>query len=109
MDKRPMIRPQSESDILPNKRMGWTGIALVTFAHVICCGGLILLSVVGTAGIASLFSFFLDPLVQWIGLAVLAGGLVILWRRLHGKSLLQRAGSVRELNPGAPDAERRTI
>ncbi|MCH8844035.1 MAG: hypothetical protein IID61_13825 [SAR324 cluster bacterium] len=57
----------------------------VALVHVICCGGLLLPAIIGSAAVATLTGYLFDPLVQFAGLALLTFGVGLLWRRLQQK------------------------
>ncbi len=50
-------------------------------AHVVCCGGILLLVVVGSAGLTAIGGMLRNPLVQVVGLILLGMALVAFWRR----------------------------
>ncbi|MEE8436649.1 MAG: hypothetical protein V3S64_17815 [bacterium] len=50
-------------------------------AHVVCCGGLLLVVLVGSAGFAAIAAFARDPVVQAVALAGVASLLVVWWSR----------------------------
>lgn len=53
----------------------------VFLAHVVCCGGILLVAFVGSAGFAAIAAFAHDPVVQAVALAGAALLLVVLWSR----------------------------
>lgn len=63
-------------------------IVPVLLAHVACCGGILLVVFVGSAGFAAIAAFARDPVVQAVALAGAASLLVVLWSR-------RRTGAVR--------------
>lgn len=71
------------------------GLLVLAAAHVVCCGGVILVATIGWAGIAALAGIFLDPFVQ-AGI-IASGGVVaaIVWKRRLGNKaqLTARVGS----------------
>ena len=62
---------------------GW--LLPIALVNVICCGGLLLPTIIGSAAVATLTGYLLDPLVQLAGLALLAFGVGLFWRRLQQK------------------------
>ncbi len=50
-------------------------------AHVVCCGGILLLVALGSAGLAAILGWLLNPVVQGAGLLALAVLLAALWKR----------------------------
>ncbi len=70
---------QNQNRTGPNK-----GLLVVVAAHIVCCGGILLVVTIGWAGIAALAGIFLDPFVQ-VGVIVLGGVLAaIVWKRRLG-------------------------
>ena len=47
----------------------------------VCCGGLVLFVLLGSAGFAAIATFLRDPVVQAVGLAALVALLMVLWSR----------------------------
>ncbi|MCZ6730323.1 MAG: hypothetical protein O7C61_11510 [SAR324 cluster bacterium] len=71
----------------PNK-----GFLVMVAAHVVCCGGILLVVTIGWAGIAALAGIFLDPLVQ-LGVVISGGVLAVLfWKRRVGNKSRISAG-----------------
>ncbi len=50
-------------------------------AHAVCCGGIFLIAVVGSAGLTAIGGMLRDPLVQVVGVVLLAIALGAFWRR----------------------------
>jgi len=50
-------------------------------AHVVCCGGIFLIFIVGSAGLTAIGGMLRDPLVQVVGVVLLAIALVAFWQR----------------------------
>ena len=50
-------------------------------AHVVCCGGIFLIVIVGSAGLTAIGGMLRNPLVQVVGLILLGMALVAFWRR----------------------------
>lgn len=77
----------------------------VFLAHVVCCGGILLWPVIGSAVIAGLGGVTNNPALQIAGLMLLAGGAAVLWRRVKIKgqtrSEIGKAGSIES----RPDGE----
>ncbi len=69
----------------PQRELVGKWILPVALLHVICCGGLLLPAIIGSAAVATLTGYLFDPLVQLAGLALLALGAGLLWRRLRQK------------------------
>ncbi len=57
-------------------------------AHVVCCGGILILTLIGTASLATVTGFLLHPMVQFVGVVILAVGISVLWRRIKRKTQL---------------------
>ena len=73
------MNSQNQNRTGPNK-----GLLVVAAAHVVCCGGILMVVTIGWAGIAALAGIFLDPFVQ-AGVIVLVGLLAaIVWKRRLG-------------------------
>lgn len=71
----------------PNK-----GFLVMVAAHVVCCGGILLVVTIGWAGIAALAGVFLDPLVQ-LGVVIFSGVLALLvWKMRQGNKVRLSAG-----------------
>ena len=54
----------------------------VLLAHVACCGGILLWPVMGSAVIAALGGVTNSLALQLAGLILLAGGVIVFWRRV---------------------------
>ena len=66
----------TKEDKMPGKFM-----VPLLLAHVVCCGGILLLVALGSAGLAAILGWLLDPVVQGAGLLALAVLLAALWKR----------------------------
>jgi len=75
----------------------------VAVLHAVCCGGLLLALLLGSAGFTVIAAFFQDPLIQAAGLIGAAALALWAWRR-HKASLARR--TTRTLPPSTDeDAE----
>ncbi|MCH8076678.1 MAG: hypothetical protein IIC13_15830 [SAR324 cluster bacterium] len=82
--------PQTGEEAMDPQKQKERGRLMVPMlvAHVVCCGGLMLVVFVGSAGFAAIAAFARDPVVQAVALAGAASLLVVLWSR-------RRTGAVR--------------
>lgn len=56
------------------------GIAWVMAAHVVCCGGILLVAS-GAVGLAGITGWLLDGGIIWVAAVILAIVTIYLWRR----------------------------